>query len=169
MKSSIGSKERDGRKCLSMRRRPIYCTHTVIIAIGIAATSFASIATIVSGFCLHDSLSLPFQQEYNERRKERKQSMRLQAADCRSGDDESFTTVELSDTMSRRQTLATLAVSFGTLCSIPPTAFAEQSSTTKKGGAHSRRTQAREASCMRVRCNTPTGEAASQHDPKAPN
>jgi solute carrier family 25 S-adenosylmethionine transporter 26 len=114
-----------------MRRRPIYCTHTVIIAIGIAATSFASIATIVSGFCLHDSLSLPFQQEYNERRKERKQSMRLQAADCRSGDDESFTTVELSDTMSRRQTLATLAVSFGTLCSIPPTAFAEQSSTTK--------------------------------------
>ena len=133
MKSSIGSEERHGRKCIRIRRRAeIYWTHTVIIiAIGIAATSFASTATIVSGFCLHNSLSFPSQKEYNDRQKGRKRIIRLEAADCRSSDDESFTTVELSDTMSRRQTLATLAVSFGTLWSMPPTAFAEQSSTTK--------------------------------------
>jgi len=112
-----------------MRHRPITWSNKAIIAIAIGITCFASTANVVSGFFLHYSLSLPSQQEYTEQQRERRRSIRLEAALYRRGDDAEFTIVELNNILSRRQTLATIAVSTAGFFSMPPAALAKESTT----------------------------------------
>lgn len=127
-------------RCACTTRRQSYLTHIAVQTIIIGTIVFSSTINIVSGFSVHCLICLPTQRECNQQRKGVRPLLRLQVTNCRSNDDDDFTTLELNDRISRRQTLATLAVSTGALFTSPPTAFAQSTTTNDSPGFHTTQT-----------------------------
>lgn len=116
MKFLLRPRRSDGRR-IGIPHRHSYSTHPVVQMIVIVVMIFSSTISIASGFLSHYSLVVPTNHLYSE-----EVILRL---NMKSGEGNDLATPKGNDAMSRRQTLATIALSTATICSMPRKSLAK--------------------------------------------
>lgn len=111
---------------IGIQRRRSYRTNPLVQMIVIAVVVFSSTISITSAFLSHYSLTLPTYQVYSDRQEV---LMRLHVKHGSCEDDNQLMTPKVTDVLSRRQTLAAIALSTATICSMPRKSLAESTTT----------------------------------------